>query len=223
MSDIKDINDTSQLNDISGETQEKHEAEFSEMADMTGISEMPELAEIKNSVYMRDLDFHVASDEEMLEIKRLQQRNKVKKWLKYVLISVLLICTFMAFQLIARKTVPHMFGRSKPASLMIRNCLFVLGVFNIISFMFLSLRDAIVFDATETMVMKLKVVKKMEIDYLGVMRVHLRYVTCNYDGHFILDRVWVRTGMDFSNIKEGQYIYVHRLHDDGHYEYYYLV
>lgn len=180
------------------------------------------MSEIKKSLYMRDLDYHIATDEEVLEIQKLQQKNRVKKWFKYLLLSVLLVGFFVGCQLVARKTVPYMFGSTKPAKLMIRNSMWVLLAFNILSFVVLSIVDNVFFDIEQASIIKLQVIKKCEIDHLGLVRVHYRYVTCNYDGHFLIDRVWVHSRMDFANIKEEQYIYVHRLNNDGNYEYYFL-
>lgn len=174
------------------------------------------------SYYMRDLDFHVATEEEAEEIRNMQHRNSTKKWIKRIAMSFVAVGIFMIFQLIARQTVPHMFGSSKPAERMIKNCIYVFLGFNILSWLELSLEKNVFFNIEKDHICKATVIRKDCLEVDNVIRSKFLFVTVSYEGHFVLDRVWVRGRLDYGNIKEGQDIYIERFHDDGHYQYYFL-
>lgn len=175
------------------------------------------------SIYLRQVNFHVLeNDEEIFELQRMQNKHMLKSWAKRLLISLALISIFVIFQLGARITIPHMFGVADTVEKLLRNSLYVFMGFNILSYMELMYESKILFDIGRGKVAKLKVKKKMIINYNGVVPDRIRYLTCEKNGAFVLDRVYVRGAIAFSNIKEGQTIYVERVNDDGHYEYYYL-
>lgn len=175
------------------------------------------------SIYLRQVNFHVLeTDEEIFELQRMQNKHMFKSWAKRLLISFILIGIFVVFQLGARVTIPHMFGVIDTVERLFRNSLYVFLAFNILSYMELVYESKILFDIEKGCVAKLQVKKKMIIEYNGVVPDRIRYLTCESDGAFVLDRVYVNGSISFSNIKEGQTIYVERRNDDGHYQYYYL-
>lgn len=176
-----------------------------------------------SSIYLRQVDFHIVEkDEELFELQKMQNIHMLKSWTKRLLISLLLIAVFVVFQLGARVTVPYMFGVADTVEKLVRNSLYVFLGFNILSYLELVYENRVLFDIEKGKVAKLTVKKKMVIEVNQVIPVRIRYLTCELDGKFILDRVYVRDIISYSNIKEGQTIYVERRNDDGHYQYYYL-
>lgn len=175
------------------------------------------------SIYLREVDFHTPdTDEEIDEIQSFQSRQMAKSWAKRMLISFVLMGIFVAFQIGARITMPHMFGSEETVERLVRIAGYVFLGFNILSWLELIFENKVVFDIEEAKVAKLQVKKKMVIQYNGVVPDRIRYLVCEENGAFVLDRVYVRGAISFSNIKEDQMIYVERIHDDGHYQYYYV-
>lgn len=175
------------------------------------------------SVYLRQVDFHVLeTDEEIFELQKMQNKHMFKNWGKRLLIAFILVAIFVAFQLGARVTIPHMFGVADTVEKLIRNSLYVFLGFNILSYLELVYENKVLFDIEKGAVAKLTVKKKMVIEVNQVIPVRIRYLTCEYNGEFVVDRVYVSGFISYSTIKEGQTIYVERRNDDGHYQYYYL-
>lgn len=175
------------------------------------------------SIYLREVDFHTpVTEEEIDELQSFQNRHMAKSWFKRLLISFILIGIFVIFQMGARVTVPHMFAKYETAERLVRFSVYVFLGWNILSWLELMLESKVFFDIEEAKVAKLQVKKKMVIEHQGVVPNRIRYLVCEENGAFVLDRVYVRGIISFSNIKEGQMIYVERVHDDGHYEYYYI-
>lgn len=175
------------------------------------------------SIYLRQVDFHTPEiDEEIYEIRRMQNIHTLKNWIKRLLISLLLVGIFVLFQLGARETVPHMFGVADTVEKLVKTSVYVFLGFNILSWLELMFESHVLFDIGKAKVAKMQVKKKMVVEVNTVIPTRFRYLVCEYEGEFVLDRVYVRGLITFSNIKEGQTIYVERLHDDGHYQYYYI-
>ncbi len=175
------------------------------------------------SIYLRQVDFHTPrTEEEIEEIRDFQHRHMVKSWVKRFLIFTVIVGIIIVFQLIARQTVPHMFGRQKTVERMLKICIYSYLGINIFSWSELWLESKVAFDIEKAKIAKLKVKKKMIIHHNSVMPEKIRFLVCEENGQFILDRVYVRGAISFSNIKEGQMIYVERIHDEGHYQYYYV-
>lgn len=175
------------------------------------------------SIYLREVNFHTPeTDEEIDELQSFQNKQIAKSWVKRMIIAFVFIVIFVVFQMGARITIPHMFGEKDTVERLIRNSIYVFLGFNILSWLELMFEHRVVFDIEEAKIAKLQVKKKMIIEYNGVVPDKIRYLVCEENGAFVLDRVYVRGAISFSNIKEGQTIYVERLHGDGHYEYYYI-
>ena len=181
---------------------------------------------IMQSLYLYDVDFHTPAETERKQIRSLQNRHILKCWLKRFLITFVVIGIIIIFQLIARQTTPNMFGEHDTIN---RLFLYAISAFvgiNILSLLQLLFKTRVFFNIKKANVTKLTVKKKIVVDeivkYINI-RVKYKYLVCELpDGTFIMDRVWVRGPIAFSCIKEGQTIYVERIHDVGHYQYYYI-
>lgn len=175
------------------------------------------------SIYLRQVDFHTPeTEEEIEEIQKFQHRYMTKIWVKRLIISFVLVGIFVTFQLIARVTVPYMFGREETVERLLRLSIYVFMGFNILSWGQLMFECRVLFDINKAKIAKFQVKKKMVINVDRFIPVRIRYLVCEKDGSFVVDRVYIRGMIAFSNVKEGQTIYVERIHDDGHYQYYYV-
>ena len=72
------------------------------------------------SLYFSQVDFHIASEKELDEISKNQSKQIAKSWIKRFLIMAVLVGIFVVFQIMARHSVPHMFGKSTPVDRMFR-------------------------------------------------------------------------------------------------------
>lgn len=175
------------------------------------------------SVYLREVNFYTPkTDEEIDELQSFQNRHMAKSWVKRLIIAFVLVAIFVVFQIGARITMPHMFGVHETVERLVRLSSYVFLGFNILSWAELMFQSRVAFDIEKAKIAKLQVKKKMIIQYNGVVPDKIRYLVCEENGAFVLDRVYVNGAISFSNIKEGQTIYVERVHDDGHYQYYYI-
>lgn len=175
------------------------------------------------SIYLREVDFHTPkTDEEIDELQSFQNRHIAKSWAKRMIISFVLVTIFVIFQIGARITMPHMFAVHETVERLVRLSFYVFLGFNILSWLELTFQSKVSFDIETAKIAKLQVKKKMIINGTGVVAHKIRYLVCESDGAFVLDRVYVNGAISFSNIKEGQTIYVERVHDEGHYQYYYI-
>ena len=178
------------------------------------------------SLYLYDADFHTPTETERKEIRIFQNQHIRKCWLKRFLITFAIIGTIITFQLIARQTMPNLFRKHDTIErLLIYGISAFIGI-NILSFLQLLFKTRVIFNIKKANVTKLTVKKKIVVDeivkYINI-RVKYKYLVCELpDGTFIIDRVWVHGPIAFSCIKEGQTIYVERIHDVGHYQYYYV-
>ena len=178
------------------------------------------------SLYLYSVDFHTPTETEKKEIRRFQNQHIIKCWLKRFLITFAIITIIIIFQLIARKTMPRMFSKEQTVTrLFIYGISAFLGI-NIISYLQLLFQTRVLFNIKKANITKLTVKKKIVVDeimkYMNI-RIKYKYLVCELsDGTFIMDRIWVHGPIAFSCIKEGQSIYVERIHDVGHHQYYYV-
>lgn len=178
------------------------------------------------SIYLYDADFHTPKETEQKEIRSLQNSHILKCWFKRFIITFVIISIIIVFQLIARQTIPNMFGqRDTLERLLIYGISAFVGI-NFLSFLQLFFRTRIIFNIKKANVTKLTVKKKIVVDeimkYMNI-RIKYKYLVCELpDGTFVMDRIWVHGSTSFSCIKEGQTIYVERIHNVGHYQYYYI-
>ncbi len=181
---------------------------------------------IMQSLYLYDVDFHTPTEAERKEIRTFQNQHILKCWLKRFIITFIIIGIIISFQLIARQTIPNMFGEHDTIEQLILYGLSAFIGINILSFLQLIFKTRVFFNIKKANITKLTVKKKIVVDEIVKfvnIRIKYKYLVCELsDGTFIMDRVWVRGPIAFSCIKEGQTIYVERIHDVGHYQYYYV-
>lgn len=171
------------------------------------------------SMYLSQVDFHILEEHELDELSSNQNKQIAKSWFKRLLIIAFLIGIFVVFQVMARKSVPHMFGESTPVQRLYRISGLVFLVANILSYLELYFRFKVTFEKDRDKAAKLKVVKKMVVVKNAFIPYRQRFLVCEQDGNFLLDYVYVNSPITFSNIKKGSYVYVKQLHDDGHHKY----
>lgn len=178
------------------------------------------------SIHLCDVDFHIPTEQEQKEIRNLQRKYIMKCWVKRFLITIAVIGIFIVFQLIARQTAPHMFGKNRTVEHLLINAICVFFGINILSYIQLLFHTRVIFKMKNAKVAKFRVKKKIVVSdimrYTNV-RIKYKYLSCEeMNGTFILDRIWVSGVIPFSNIKEGQEIYVERLHHEENYKYYFV-
>ena len=173
----------------------------------------------KESIYLSQVDFAVADEKALDEIDTFQKKQIAKSFFKRMLILAIIIGIFVAFQMLARISVPHMFGKTKTVERLLRLSGYTFLVLNILSYVELYVRFVAFFDREKDRVSKFKVKKKMDNVINSLVPTHVRFLVCEKDGHFVLDYVPVSSKITFSNIKEGDYVYVKQEHDDGHHTY----
>lgn len=178
------------------------------------------------NIYLCDADFHIPTPTERKEIRTLQRRHNLKCWIKRFLITFAIIGIIVIFQIIARQGKSSIFmNYISVDKLLIYSGLVFIGI-NLLSCLQLLLKTRVLFHIKKTEVKKLTVKKKVVVDdimkYTNI-RIKYKYLTCQQeDGTFVLDRIWVHGPIAFSCIKEGQTIYVKRVHKSGEIEYYYV-
>ncbi len=174
-------------------------------------------------VYIRDLDFHIASEDEQEEIKDLYKRKMVKSWIKRFIIFFILALICFVFQTIAHLNLPWMFSEEQT---IYRLFLYIASAFvgvNLLSWLELIIERDVIYNPEKTKILKLKVIAKVHSENLTVMRQQKWFVTCETDEGMIEDAIIVRNKSDYNNIKIGEMVYIEQARDDGHYLYYYLV
>ncbi len=176
------------------------------------------------NVELKSVEFSVAKDEEKKQVLKKQRAFRAKCFLKRMFIVLILCGTFVSFQILARKTAPNRFGTNDTVGKMVLITTIVFLVVNIISYLELLFQTKILFDIKNTPILKVTVKKKMVAEKLVFpASVRTRFVMCEKDGDFVLDRIVVRGIISFSNIKTGSEIYVgSRETLSGGIEYYYL-
>ncbi len=173
-------------------------------------------------VYIRSLDFHLASEEEAEEIEGRIQKKNYKKWFRRMIFFFLITVICVVFQIFARISVPYMFSKNDTVEKLILMGVTFFFAANGFSWIELLLEKSATFDLETTKVAKLRVRRKIYVENLIVMRQQKWFVICETDEGLIEDIIIVRGKADYNNIKEGEMIYVQRAKDNGHYLYFYI-
>ena len=87
------------------------------------------------SLYLYDVDFHTPTETEREEIRTFQNQHILKCWLKRFIITFIIIGIIISFQLIARQTIPNMFGEHDTIEQLILYGLSAFIGINILSFL----------------------------------------------------------------------------------------
>lgn len=173
-------------------------------------------------VYIRELPFHLSSEEEKDEIKDLYKRKMIKAWLKrfFVFFIIALIC--FVFQAIVHINLPWMFSKDETIYRLFLYIACAFVAINIFSWFELTLERDFAYNPEKTKIMKLRVRGKIHSENLTVARQQKWFITCETDEGLIEDVIIVRNKRDYNNIKKNEMVYITRTRDDGHYLYYYL-
>ena len=176
-----------------------------------------------NSIYLSTENFHIATEQERKEIRKFQCRNFILCWFKRFFITFILADVVIAFQLFARETIPYSFKPYQTKERMIIFVVCIFTIFNILSLIQLIMHNYIAFNIKRALITSAVVKKKMTVDevipYLHTRRKY-KYLVCELDdGTFILDRIWVHGPINYSNIKEGNTVYIELKPDNSRHHY----
>lgn len=175
-----------------------------------------------DKAYIREQNFHIATEDEDMEIRRGYKVKNRRAWLKFLGVSVVLVIIGIIFQIIAHRISPWL--HSNPGyyeKIYIVATIIFVG-FNLLSYVILKIKELLEYKSKKTQIIKLKVKTKLYVDDLTVIRQQKFFIICEADEALIQDYVIVNRKTDFNNIKEGDMVYVRRSRDDGHYVYYYV-
>ena len=169
--------------------------------------------------YMRFQDFHLPTEDEHAEISILYKQKLLKSWLKRFTVFFIIAVICFVFQTLVRINLPWMFSKEDTIYKLFLTVSTIFIFANILSWFELVLEKQFMYSPDETRICKLKVLTKNTNE----MSLKKCFVTCISEKGLIEDPVIVRTRGEYKKIKLGQYIYVERTRDDGHYLYYYLI
>ncbi len=116
------------------------------------------------SLYLYDVDFHTPTEAERKEIRTFQNQHILKCWLKRFIITFIIIGIIISFQLIARQTIPNMFGEHDTIEQLILYGLSAFIGINILSFLQLIFKTRVFFNIKKANITKLTVKKKIVVD-----------------------------------------------------------
>lgn len=171
------------------------------------------------SLYLSQVDFKIAEEETLDELEYFQNKQMAKSFLKRLLVILAIIGIIVLFQIMARYTVPHMFGKKKTVERLLRLNAYAFMILNILSYLELVLRFKVFFNKEKDKVKKVKVIKKIVNVKTSLIPVKQRILVCECDGHFLVDYIFVDSAITYSNIKTGDEIYIKQLNDEGHHKY----
>lgn len=108
-------------------------------------------------VYIRDLDFHIANEEEQEEIMDLYRRKMIKLWIKRFIVFFIIAVICFVFQTIVHLNMPWMFSKDQT---IYRLFLYVSSAFvgiNLLSWVELIIERDVIYNPEKSKIMKLKV------------------------------------------------------------------
>ena len=193
---------------------------------------------------MRMQDFHILSDEDEIDfIKSKLFIKRMNIFLKRMIIIFILCAIIYYLQYSARKALPHLFRKEDGLDSLWHKVEMIFCGTNILSFIQLTVMDMFAFEKERTEVSVVRVLKKIKVERLELLLNVNRYLICieapeigvneegftidksllNHETIVIEDGIYVSSRLNFSQIKEGQYVFIKRKKYDGVYKYYYLV
>ena len=173
-------------------------------------------------LYIREQDFHLASEEEQDDILSHYEKKNRKIWFKRFIITLILATIGIVFQIIAAYISPWLYpSTGYYRTVVLCGMLLFLGV-NVLSWGILKLEQNLEFNPEKTPVLKLRVKSKLFVQNLTIMRQKKWFITCETDEVLIEDAIIVNNKPDFNSIKEGDMVYVKRRGEDGNFLYYYI-
>lgn len=175
-----------------------------------------------DKVYIREQDFHLATEEEAEDIDLHYKIKNRRVWAKLFIISFFLVVIGVIFQLIAHRISPWIHSNPGYSIKVYIVAAIIFVGFNLLSYGALKMEQKFEYNSRKTLILKLRVNTKLLVDDLTVIRQQKRFIICETDNGLIDDYVIVNSKRDFNNIKEGDMVYVKRARDDGHYMYFYI-
>ena len=175
-----------------------------------------------DKAYIREQNFHIATEDEDMEIRRGYKVKNRRAWLKFLGVSVVLVIIGIIFQIIAHRISPWIHSNPGYYMKVYIVAIIVFVGFNLLSYGALKIEQGLEYNSERTPILKLKVNTKLHVDDLTVIRQQKWFIICETDQGLIDDYVIVNNKRDFNNIKEGDMVYVKRSRDDGHYLYFYI-
>ena len=175
-----------------------------------------------DKAYIREQNFHIATEDEDMEIRRGYKVKNRRTWLKFLGVSVVLVIIGIIFQIIAHRISPWLHSNPGYYMKIYIVAIIVFVGFNLLSYGALKIEQGLEYNSERTPILKLKVNTKLHVDDLTVIRQQKWFIICETDQGLIDDYVIVNNKRDFNNIKEGDMVYVKRSRDDGHYLYFYI-
>ncbi|WP_288683732.1 hypothetical protein [uncultured Eubacterium sp.] len=173
-----------------------------------------------DKAYIREQDFHIATEDENEEINKRYKIKTRRTWLKFFFVSISLVVIGIIFQIIAHKISPWLHSKPGYYTKIYVVAAIIFGGFNLLSYIALKIKKKLEYNRDKTLVTKLKVRTKLRVDDLTVIRQQKFFIICEVDEGLMEDYVIVNSKTEFDNIKEGDMVYVKRSKDDGHYVYY---
>ena len=175
------------------------------------------------SIYLSTENFHIATEQERKKMRKSQCHNFILCWFKRFFITFILAGVAIAFQILARETIPYSFKPYQTKERMIVLVVCIFAVFNVLSLIQLLIHNYIAFNINRAFITSAVVKKKMTVDeiipYLNQRRKY-KYLVCELeDGTFILDRIWVHGPINYSNIKVGNTVYIELKPDNSRHHY----
>lgn len=192
---------------------------------------------------MRMQEFHVINDDDEIDLLKSLLFSKSLNIFFKRMILIALICAFIyVMQYMARLSLPHIFHAADSVDrLRYKVIMLFLGT-NILSFVELTIKDFFAFEKERTEVAIVRVKKKMKKEILGILLSYQTYLMCveapeigvDENGFtldkskiseapsFLVDGIFINGFINFSQVKEGQYIFIKRKYYDGYYKYYYI-
>lgn len=131
--------------------------------------------------YIRNLPFHIASEDEQEEIKDMFKRKMIKSWVKRFVVFLIIAVICFSFQTIVRINMPWMFSKNQTIYRLFLYIATGFVIINILSWLELLLEREVLYDSEKTKILKLKVKAKIHSDNLTVMRQQKWFITCEID------------------------------------------
>ena len=116
------------------------------------------------SIYLSTENFHIATEQERKEIRKSQCHNFILCWFKRFFITFILAGVVIAFQILARETIPYNFKPYQTKERMIVLVVCIFAVFNILSLIQLLIHNYIAFNIRRALIISSVVKKKITVD-----------------------------------------------------------
>lgn len=195
----------------------------------------------------RMVDFHIPDEDERKMIRSLQRKRRRQCFIKRMAILFIIIAICVIFQLMARKTAPTRFSVNSTVEKLIAKAVLIFVGANILSWIELIIEQKVLFRAKKAEVAFVRIKKKLVVEniWYSYKFFKKRILICEqiigHEKHqddnvnfeqdivestektaLILDNILIHGLLTFSNVREGDMVYIERIYDDGNYIYHYV-